>query len=111
MAAGAFAAALDLVERHGVAAIETAIEARVTELVEVVERAGGRVLSPADPARRAGILSFALPDYDPRVVGEALQAEGVTATVRGDSLRLSPHASTPPEVSGRVAAALESLRE
>ncbi|MFD7435976.1 aminotransferase class V-fold PLP-dependent enzyme [Streptomyces sp. NPDC059861] len=110
VAAAAFAAALDLVERHTVAAIESAIEARVTELGEVVERSGGRVLSPADPARRGGILSFGLPDQDPLLVAKALQAEGVTATARADSLRLSPHASTPPEISERVAAALSSLR-
>ncbi|MFJ4467045.1 aminotransferase class V-fold PLP-dependent enzyme [Streptomyces sp. NPDC089424] len=109
VAAGAFAAALDLVERHTVAAIEEAVAARVAELGEVVRRSGGRVLSPADPARRAGILSFALPDHDPLLVAKALQAEGITATVRTDSLRLSPHASTPPETSERVAAALSSL--
>ncbi|MFI9617166.1 aminotransferase class V-fold PLP-dependent enzyme [Streptomyces sp. NPDC052023] len=110
VAAAAFAAALGLVERHSVAAIETVIAARIAELVEVVERSGGRVLSPAEPSRRAGILSFALPDQDPLLVAKALQAEGVTATVRTDSLRLSPHASTPHEAVERVAAALSSLR-
>jgi selenocysteine lyase/cysteine desulfurase len=108
--AAAFAAALDIVERHTVAAIEAAIALRVAELTEAVGRCGGRVLSPTDPARRAGIVSFAVPDRDPSLVAEALHAEGVTPTVRGDSLRLSPHASTPAEASERVAAALSSLR-
>jgi selenocysteine lyase/cysteine desulfurase len=107
--AAAFAAALELVERHGVAAIEAAVAERIAELTEAVEEHGGRVLSPADPARRAGILSFTVPDRDPSVVAKALHAEGVTPTVRADSLRLSPHASTPPEVAERVAAALSSL--
>ncbi|MEU6011721.1 aminotransferase class V-fold PLP-dependent enzyme [Streptomyces sp. NPDC047453] len=107
--AAAFAAALDLVERHTVAAIEAAIAVRIAELTEVVETCGGRVLSPVDPARRAGILSFTLPDHDPSLVAKALHAEGVTATVRTDSLRLSPHASTPPEAAERVATALSSL--
>ncbi|KUN80916.1 hypothetical protein AQJ66_24855 [Streptomyces bungoensis] len=107
--AAAFAAALGLVERYGVAAIEDAIATRVAELTDVVERFGGRVLSPADPARRAGVLSFAMPEHDPALVAKALHAEGVTPTVRGDSLRLSPHASTPPEASERLAAALSSL--
>ncbi|MFJ2729759.1 aminotransferase class V-fold PLP-dependent enzyme [Streptomyces collinus] len=107
--AAAFAAALGLVERYTVAAIEGAIATRVAELTDVVERFGGRVLSPADPARRAGVLSFSLPDHDPALVAKALHAEGVTPTVRADSLRLSPHASTPPEASERVAAALSSL--
>ncbi|QFZ78074.1 aminotransferase class V-fold PLP-dependent enzyme [Streptomyces fagopyri] len=108
--AAALAAALDLVERHTVAAIEAAIAMRIDELTEVVEEHGGRVLSPADPARRAGILSFTMPDHAPSLVAKSLHAEGVTPTVRADSLRLSPHASTPPEASGRVAAALSSLR-
>ncbi|PWI19395.1 aminotransferase [Streptomyces sp. Act143] len=107
--AAAFAAALELVERHTVAAIEEAIAARMTELTDVVERAGGLVLSPGDPARRAGILSFTLPDHDPSVVAKALHAEGVTPTVRGDSLRFSPHASTPPQTAALVAAALSAL--
>jgi selenocysteine lyase/cysteine desulfurase len=107
--AAAFATALDLVERHTVAAIEAAVAARIAELTEVVKEHGGRILSPTDPARRAGILSFTMPDHDPNVVAKALHAEGVTPTVRADSLRFSPHASTPPEASERVAAALSSL--
>ncbi|MGW5482032.1 aminotransferase class V-fold PLP-dependent enzyme [Streptomyces sp. NPDC004008] len=107
--AASFAAALDLVERHTVAAIEAAIAARITELSEIVRACGGRVLSPTDSAHRAGILSFTMPDHDPSLVAKALHAEGVTPTVRTDSLRLSPHASTPPEASQRVAAALSSL--
>ncbi|MFF7974347.1 aminotransferase class V-fold PLP-dependent enzyme [Streptomyces sp. NPDC007905] len=108
--AAAFAAALDLVERHTVAAIEAAIATRIAELTEVVHRLGGRVLSPTDPAQRAGILSFTMPGHDPSLVAKALHAEGVTLTVRNDSLRLSPHASTPPEASEQVAAALSSLQ-
>ncbi|MFI6624361.1 aminotransferase class V-fold PLP-dependent enzyme [Streptomyces sp. NPDC050528] len=107
--AAAFAAALGLVERYTVAAIEAAIAVRVAELTEVVEKHGGRVLSPADPVRRAGVLAFAMPGHDPSVVAKALHGEGVTPTVRADSLRFSPHASTPPEACARVAAALASL--
>ncbi|WRZ94643.1 aminotransferase class V-fold PLP-dependent enzyme [Streptomyces sp. NBC_01007] len=107
--AAAFASALGLVERHTVAAIEAAIATRITELTEVIKEHSGRLLSPADPTRRAGILSFTMPDHDPSVVAKALHAEGVTPTVRADSLRFSPHASTPPEASDRVAAALSSL--
>ncbi|MER5915379.1 aminotransferase class V-fold PLP-dependent enzyme [Streptomyces sp. NPDC001982] len=107
--AAAFAAALDLVERHTVTAIEAAISARIAELAEVVREYGGRVLSPTEPARRAGILSFTMPEHDPSLVAKALHTEDVTPTVRTDSLRLSPHASTPQETSERVAAALSSL--
>ncbi|MFK0118128.1 aminotransferase class V-fold PLP-dependent enzyme [Streptomyces sp. NPDC090994] len=108
--AASFAAALDLVERYGVEAIENAIGVRVAELADTVEEFGGRVLSPADPARRAGILSFTVPGHDPAAVARALRGEGVTPTVRADSLRLSPHASTPAEAVERVAAALASVQ-
>ncbi|NEB91255.1 aminotransferase class V-fold PLP-dependent enzyme [Streptomyces bauhiniae] len=107
--AAAFAAALDLVERHTVGAIEAAVAERVGELTEVVRAYGGQILSPTDPARRAGILSFTVPGLDPALVAKALHAEGVTPTVRADSLRFSPHASTPPEVCDRVAAGLSAL--
>ncbi|MGW4197738.1 aminotransferase class V-fold PLP-dependent enzyme [Streptomyces sp. NPDC005004] len=108
--AAAFAAALELVERHTVAAIEAAIETRVAELTEAMTAQGARILSPTTPSHRAGILSFTLPRRDPGLVAKALHAEGVTPTVRPDSLRLSPHASTPPEATERVTAALASLR-
>ncbi|CAL9663579.1 hercynylcysteine sulfoxide lyase [Streptomyces sp. enrichment culture] len=108
--AASFAAALDLVERYGVEAIESAIGVRVAELADTVEKFGGRVLSPADPARRAGILSFTVPGHDPAAVARVLRGEGVTPTVRADSLRLSPHASTPAEAVERVAAALASVQ-
>jgi selenocysteine lyase/cysteine desulfurase len=108
--AAAFAAALELVERYTVTAIEEAIAARITELTDAVERLGGLVLSPAEPTRRAGILSFTMPGHDPSVVAKTLHAEGVTVTARSDSLRLSPHASTPPQTAERVAAALSALR-
>ncbi|WP_320783223.1 aminotransferase class V-fold PLP-dependent enzyme [Streptomyces sp. CRN 30] len=107
--AASFAAALRLVEHHGLAAIEDAIAARIAELTEAVQKYGASVLSPADPARRAGILSFTVPGHEPAAVARALHAEGVTPTVRADSLRLSPHASTPPEAVERVAAALASV--
>ncbi|WP_395575637.1 aminotransferase class V-fold PLP-dependent enzyme [Streptomyces sp. BK79] len=110
VAAASFAAALELVEQYGVEAIEGAITARVAELTEAVERFGGTVLSPADPARRAGILSFAVPGHEPAAVARALHREDVTPTVRADSLRLSPHASTPAEAVERVAAALASVK-
>ncbi|MCK1794488.1 aminotransferase class V-fold PLP-dependent enzyme [Streptomyces sp. XM4193] len=108
--AASFVAALEVVERYTVPAIEAAVSARITELTDTVREYGAQLLSPTDPAHRAGILSFTLPGHQPARVAEALHAEGVTPTVRADSLRLSPHASTPPTVVEQVAKALASLR-
>lgn len=110
VSAAALAAALELVEATGVAAIEAAVTERAGELAEAVRAHGGELLSPADPARRAGIVSFRLPGVPAARVAEALHAHGLTPTVRPDSLRLSPHASTPAGVVPRVAEALASAR-
>ncbi|MFI0938925.1 aminotransferase class V-fold PLP-dependent enzyme [Streptomyces sp. NPDC021020] len=110
VAAAAFAAALQVVESAGVAAIESAVAARVDELLDAVRSAGAEVLSETARPRRAGIVSFRLPGVAAADVAAALHAEGLTPTVRPDSLRLSPHASTPPWVAPEVAKALTSLR-
>ncbi|NUT53934.1 MAG: aminotransferase class V, partial [Saccharothrix sp.] len=74
---------------------------------EVVRAAGGEVVS--EPDRRAGILAFTLPDHPPSVVGAALVDAGVTATVRPEHVRLSPHASTSDGTVARFAAAVKEL--
>ncbi|MFE2753233.1 aminotransferase class V-fold PLP-dependent enzyme [Actinosynnema sp. NPDC059335] len=109
VAAGALAAALELVELAGVEAIQARVVDRVDELAEVVRSAGGGIVSAVE--RRAGILAFTLPDHPPSVIGAALADAGVTATVRPEHVRLSPHASTTPETTARFAAALRELRK
>jgi selenocysteine lyase/cysteine desulfurase len=104
IASGALAAALELVELAGVGNINARIGARLDELADVVHAAGGEVVSAVD--RRAGILAFTLPDRQPSAIGVALAEAGVTATVRPEHVRLSPHASTTPQTVARFAAAL-----
>ncbi len=104
---GAFAAALELVEDTGVGAIAATIAERVDALEEVLLSCGARIVS--ERGRRAGILAFALPDCPAEQTGAALSAAGIAATVRPDHIRLSPHASTSPDVAERLRAALRSL--
>ncbi|MEE4542167.1 aminotransferase class V-fold PLP-dependent enzyme [Streptomyces sp. V4-01] len=108
--AAALAAALELVERTTVTAIQAHIATRVDQLVDTVRGCGGEILSPTSHAERAGIVSFTLPGTDPATVAKALHAHDVTPTVRATSLRLSAHASTPLAAVDRVQAALTSLR-
>lgn len=110
VAAAAFAAALDVVEGVGVAAIEARVRTLVGDLLDAVRGRGGEILSATDPARRAGIVSFRVPGVPAATVAKALHAHAVTPTVRPDSVRLSPHASTPRSAVEQVGAALESLR-
>jgi selenocysteine lyase/cysteine desulfurase len=104
---GAFAAALELVEDAGVAAISARISERVGELEEVVKSLGGEVVSAVE--RRAGILAFTLPGHAAEQVGAALANAGIAATVRPEHVRLSPHASTPASAAEQVRSALERL--
>ncbi|MGI6871488.1 aminotransferase class V-fold PLP-dependent enzyme [Amycolatopsis sp. 3B14] len=104
---GAFAAALELVEEAGVAAIESRIAERVGELEEMLRSLGAEIVSATD--RRAGILAFSLPGHPAERVGAVLATEGIAATVRTEHVRLSPHASTPVSAVEAVRTALEHL--
>ncbi|GAB1510439.1 hypothetical protein JCM33774_24810 [Actinophytocola sp. KF-1] len=106
--AGALARALELVEEIGPAVVFGRIADRVAELDDVLRAAGAEIVSATD--RRAGILAFRVPGHPVEEVAAALAGAEVTATVRPDQIRLSPHASTGPGAVARVRAALTSLR-
>ncbi|HEX6342966.1 aminotransferase class V-fold PLP-dependent enzyme [Umezawaea sp.] len=108
IAAGALGHALELVELGGVQAIGARIAERLDEVTEAVHAAGGEVVSARD--RRAGILAFTVPEHPASVVGAALVDAGVTATVRPEHVRITPHASTTPETIARFTAALRGVR-
>ncbi|MBB4685691.1 aminotransferase class V-fold PLP-dependent enzyme [Amycolatopsis jiangsuensis] len=104
---GAFAAALELVEEAGVAAIAGRIGERVGELEDVLRSAGAEIVSATE--RRAGILAFSLPGHPAEQVGATLHAAGIAATVRPEHIRLSPHASTPATAADHLRSVLETL--
>lgn len=105
---GALARALELVEEIGPAVVTARIAARVAEFDEVLRSAGAEIVSATD--RRAGIVAFRVPGRPVEDVAAALADAEVTATVRPDQVRLSPHASTGPAAVERVRAALAYLR-
>jgi selenocysteine lyase/cysteine desulfurase len=104
---GALAAALELVEDVGVAPIAGRIAERVGELEDTLLSCGAHIVS--ETGRRAGILAFATPTHPAPAVGAALATAGVTATVRREHVRLSPHATSSEEVCLQVRSALESM--
>jgi selenocysteine lyase/cysteine desulfurase len=110
VSAGAFAAALELVETAGVPAIERALAERVERLREVLRSAGARILSRTEPGRGAGIVTFTVPDHPVEAVGAALAAAGIAATVRTGHVRVSPHVSTSDDTIDRLRPALRRLR-
>ena len=104
----ALATALELVEETGPAVIARRIADRVTELDELLRSAGAEIVS--ETGRRAGILALRVPGRATAEVAAALADAEVTATVRPDEVRLSPHASTGAGAVDRVRGALAGLR-
>ena len=100
-------AAVEVIEMAGMAAIEAAVLARAAAVEEVVRRAGAEVLAPwRRPEERAGIISFRLPGEDPAVTAAGLASAGLVVSRRSGWVRVSPHASTPPESAGMLREAL-----
>lgn len=106
VAAAALTEALDLLAGVGVGVVAAAIAERVALLEDVVRAAGATVHQR--PGNRAGILTWTLPGRSGGEIGEALADAGITVTSRAAHVRLSPHASTRPEVADRLA---DTLRE
>ena len=97
--AAALTAALELVERVGIGVIEDRIRARVADLADAVLATGGRVVHQGPT-----MLTFATPDAT--TTARKLAANGVAASIRGEHIRLSPHASTTSETVAAVRTAL-----
>ena len=81
---------LSLFLELGPANIERHVQALVTRLVDWAESAPRvRLLTPADPARRAGIVAFVTADV--AADSKRLQAAKITHSVREGAIRLAPH--------------------
>jgi selenocysteine lyase/cysteine desulfurase len=85
----ALGAALDLLTEVGSAVVEAAVLANTALLRDELRRRDYVVLSPDEPAERAGITTTRVDD--PVRVVAALRAVGVLASPRGGGVRLSPH--------------------
>ncbi len=105
----ALSASLELFEELGMAAVEAALAARVAYLMEGLARLPRvRLLTPAAPARRAGIVTFQADGADCRQLHQRLLARRVVCACRGGGIRFSPHFYTSHAV---IDAALEALAE
>ncbi len=84
------AASLELLHELGPAAVAAHVAARVDQIVTwAAARADATLVTPADAARRAGVVSFRL--SDPAGASARLRAAGVAHSVREGAVRLSPH--------------------
>lgn len=89
-----FAAALEELADVGVAAVNTRLAERVSEVLDAADEFALPVVSPRAEAERAGIVVLAPEPEQLTVLAASLHNHGVSVTVRGGTVRLSPHAST-----------------
>ncbi len=95
LAAQGLEASLALLQEVGMNQVQVAIAARVDHLIGGIDALGYPIISPRDPDRRAGILTFSVPGADPGRLYAALMARRVLCAQRGGGLRFSPHFYTP----------------
>lgn len=88
----ALSASLSLFEELGMDTVAAAIARHVGHLAKAI---GGRddceLLSPRDPLRCAGIVTFRPQGTDSQALYHALMAADVVCAARGGGVRLSPH--------------------
>jgi selenocysteine lyase/cysteine desulfurase len=89
-----FAAALEEVAAVGVGVIGSAVAERVEQVIALADEYAIPVISPRNPAERAGIVVLAPTHDHSTVLTASLFNHGVTVTARADTVRLSVHAST-----------------
>jgi selenocysteine lyase/cysteine desulfurase len=100
-----FVASLELLLELGPANVAAHVRSLCDGIVAwAAARDDVRLVTPADPARRGGIVSVALRDLPAAVA--RLRAAGVAHSVREGAVRLSPHGYNTP---GEVARALDAL--
>lgn len=107
----ALCASLDLLHGVGLSEIEERIADRIGQLEQALKALECRILTPAAPERRAGILTFAPPRGAGAGVHKQLVAQNVLCAARAGGIRFSPHFYTPAHALQRALEALEQILE
>ncbi|AQZ95641.1 aminotransferase class V-fold PLP-dependent enzyme [Halopseudomonas phragmitis] len=99
LAQQALSASLSLLLDVGMEQVALALEQRIEYLLEQLrQRPFIELLSPSEPARRAGIVTFRLHERNQAAVFEQLRKADVVCAQRGGGIRWSPHFYTPQRV-------------
>lgn len=110
LAQHALSASLEVLLEVGERRIQEALQQRTAYLLQSLGRLPGmRVLSPATPERRAGIVTFRVDGCDTHWLFQQLKEAGVVCAARGGGIRWSPHFYTPQEVLDRALATLGNI--
>ncbi|MFC5696316.1 aminotransferase class V-fold PLP-dependent enzyme [Pseudomonas sp. GCM10022186] len=108
----ALEASLSLLEEVGMERVAKDLGERVQWLQDGLARIpGAQLLSPREPARRAGIVTFRLDGTANQPLFERLRAEQVVCALRGGGIRFSPHFYTPPRVIDETLALLRQMAD
>lgn len=110
LAQHALSASLELLLEVGLARIQEALQQRTAYLIQSLGALpGARLLSPATPERRAGIVTFSFAGIDSQWLYQRLMQAGVVCAARGGGVRWSPHFYTSQEVLDRALGILRDL--
>lgn len=104
----ALRASLSLLHDVGMIEIEERIADRIQQLDQSLRALECRILTPPEPSRRAGILTFSPPRRESEEVYKRLLERGILCAARGGGIRFSPHFYTP---ANALQFALETLQE
>jgi cysteine desulfurase / selenocysteine lyase len=106
LCAHALDASLSLLLEVGMNSVSQQLAAKVQRLHAGLQERGMTLLSPTDPSRRAGIVTFRSPTEDSDTLFRRLREQNVVCAPRGGGIRLSPHFYTSDSVIDRVLALL-----
>ena len=104
-----FAAALEEIAEVGVAAIAERISTTVSRVIDLADEFGVPVVSARDERERAGIVVLEPAADQFTVLVASLYNQGVTATSREGTVRLSVHATTTEETLGMLREAFQAF--
>lgn len=111
LGAVALEASLSLLEEIGMDEVQKRLAERIGHLQrELSSMPSVHLLSPTDPTRQAGILTFRLEGIDNSTLFEHLKAQQVVCAQRGGGIRLSPHFYTPDAVIEQTLDIIRSMR-
>ncbi len=102
-------ASLSWLEEIGLEQIWVQLQARTSHLIEQIDQRGFELLTPRDPARRAGIITFCVPDFPADQIYRELMAHRVLCAQRGGGIRFSPHCYTSFEVIDSAMTIIDSF--
>ncbi|MFD4958640.1 aminotransferase class V-fold PLP-dependent enzyme [Microbacterium sp. NPDC058389] len=94
LAAARLATALREIADVGVAAIESELTARASDVMFFADRYEVPVVTPREPERRAGIVTLEPAAQDAAPLAASLANHGLTVTTRAGRIRVAPHVGT-----------------